>query len=86
VAAVAADVAHRHRRECLLLADAPRFVRFGYFFRRSAASIFLRRPGCESLWAIAAGLEERGIPVARLGAAGIPFGGSAVNGTSVGTV
>ena len=52
--------------------------------------------GCESLRAIAAGLEERGIPAARggkwsavqvarlLGAAGIPFGGSTANGAGVG--
>jgi hypothetical protein len=51
----------------------------------------LQAAGCESLRAIAAGLEERGIPAARvgklpavqvsrlLGAAGIPFGGSGVS-------
>ena len=54
----------------------------------------LRVAGCESLRAIAAGLEERGIPAARggkwsavqvarlLGAAGIPFDGSAPNGAN----
>jgi hypothetical protein len=54
----------------------------------------LHAAGCESLRAIAAGLDERGIPAARggkwsavqvarlLGATGIPFGGSA-NGASV---
>ena len=58
----------------------------------------LQAAGCESLRAIAAGLDERGIPAARggkssavqvarlLGAAGIPFGGSAANGASVGEV
>ena len=58
----------------------------------------LHAAGCESLRAIAAGLDERGIPAARggkssavqvarlLGAAGIPFGGSAANGASVGEV
>jgi DNA invertase Pin-like site-specific DNA recombinase len=56
----------------------------------------LQSPGRESLRAIAAGLEERGIPAARGGkwsavqvarllvAASIPFGGSAINGASVG--
>jgi hypothetical protein len=56
----------------------------------------LQAAGCESLRAIAAGLEQRGIPAARggkwsavqvarlLGAAGIPFGGSAANCASVG--
>jgi hypothetical protein len=56
----------------------------------------LQVAGCESLRAIAAGLEERAIPTARGGkwsavqvarlleAATIPFGGSAVNGASVG--
>ena len=55
----------------------------------------LQAAGYESLRAIAAGLEERGIPAARggkwsavqvarlLGAAGIPFGGSAANDASV---
>jgi hypothetical protein len=50
----------------------------------------LRADGCESLRAIAAGLEERGIPAARGGkwsavqvsrlleAAAVPFGASAV--------
>jgi len=50
--------------------------------------------GCETLRAIAAGLDERGIPAARgskwsavqvarlLGAAGIPFDGSAPNGAN----
>ena len=56
----------------------------------------LQAAGCESLRAIAAGLEERGIPAARGGkwsavqvarlleAATIPFGGSTVEGASVG--
>jgi DNA invertase Pin-like site-specific DNA recombinase len=56
----------------------------------------LRAAGCESLRAIATGLEERGIPAARggkwsavqvarlLGAAGIPFDGSADNGAGIG--
>jgi DNA invertase Pin-like site-specific DNA recombinase len=56
----------------------------------------LQAAGCESLRAIATGLEQRGIPAARGGkwsavqvarllrAAGIPFDGSAVNGASVG--
>jgi DNA invertase Pin-like site-specific DNA recombinase len=56
----------------------------------------LQAAGRESLRAIAAGLEQRGIPAARggkwsavqvarlLGAAGIPFGGSAANCPSVG--
>jgi hypothetical protein len=52
----------------------------------------LQAAGCESLRAIAAGLEERGIPAARGGPpqvmwllerAGIPFGGSAANDASV---
>ena len=55
----------------------------------------LQMAGCESLRAIAAGLEERGIPAARggkwsavqvarlWGAAGIPFGGSAANDAGV---
>jgi hypothetical protein len=33
----------------------------------------LQAAGCESLRAIAAGLEERGIPAARGGASGPPF-------------
>ena len=56
----------------------------------------LQAAGYESLRAIATGLDERGIPAARggkcsaiqvarlLGAAGIPFDGSAANGASVG--
>jgi DNA invertase Pin-like site-specific DNA recombinase len=56
----------------------------------------LQASGCESLRAIAEGLDERGIPAARggtwsavqvarlLGAAGIPFGGSPANAASVG--
>ena len=56
----------------------------------------LQAGGCESLRAIAAGLEERGIPAARGGkwsavqvarlleAASIPFGGSNVEGAVVG--
>jgi DNA invertase Pin-like site-specific DNA recombinase len=56
----------------------------------------LQAAGCESLRAIAAGLDERGIPAAQggkwsstqvmrlLGAAGIPFGGGVANGASVG--
>jgi hypothetical protein len=54
----------------------------------------LQATGCESLRAIAAGLEERGIPAARggnwsavqvarlLGAVGTPFGGSAAANTA----
>ena len=54
----------------------------------------LQAAGCESLRAIAAGLDERGIPAALGGkwsavqvarlleAAGIPFDGSPVNDTS----
>jgi DNA invertase Pin-like site-specific DNA recombinase len=54
----------------------------------------LQASGCESLRAIAAGLNERGIPAARGGQwaapqvmwllerAGIPFGGSVANGAS----
>jgi hypothetical protein len=56
----------------------------------------LQAAGCESLRAIASGLDERGIPAAQggkwsstqvmrlLGAAGIPFGGGVANGASVG--
>jgi hypothetical protein len=82
-------------RTRLLLTCGPQHSRFhanphGTRRPRVRTLAELRTPGCESLRAIAAGLDERGIPAARvgkwpavqvsrlLGPAGIPFGGSGV--------